>query len=254
MRTKIIYEDDEVLVIYKPAGLPTQTAKIGQQDVVSELKNYLAKSGQNKKVPYLAVIHRLDQPVEGLLIFGKTKQAGAALTAQLGGGVLTKRYYAVVYGQPKEKTGELVNYLQQTGQGFTRIVSEDVISAGAKETKDVQKTENASKGAENSVPQKAVLQYRVVRSLSTSENLFLMDIHIDTGRFHQIRAQMAHAGMPLLGDGKYGTEQSMERSRCLGVRNVALCAYQLECKHPKTGKRLSFSIEPAGNIFHEIDL
>ena len=77
----------------------------------------------------------------------------------------------------------------------------------------------------------------------------MADIHIDTGRFHQIRAQMAHAGMPLLGDSKYGSEHSMELSRDLGVRNVALYAYSLECVHPVSGKKISFAIEPDSRAF-----
>ena len=114
MKTKIVYEDREILVVQKPAGLATQTARIGQPDVVSELKGYLAdqqrKSMQSKTAArgeiYLGIVHRLDQPVEGLLVFAKTKPVAAALTKQLSSGILNKQYYAVICGKPLSKEGE----------------------------------------------------------------------------------------------------------------------------------------------------
>lgn len=243
MKTKIIYEDKDLLVIYKPAGLATQTAKIGQADVASELKNYL-------KEPYLGVVHRLDQPVEGLLVFAKTKEAAAKLTAQLSKGTLNKQYYAVICGQPTVKKGELVDYMYKDANSRAQIVT----------------------GQQDKYPEakKAVLQYSSVRTAvtmehdsvstemiateeesnkSTTKTISLMDIHIETGRFHQIRAQMAHAGMALLGDSKYADEATMTKSRELGIRNVALCAYKIEFSHPATSKALSFTVQPEGKAF-----
>ena len=116
MRTEILYEDNSVLVIRKPAGLAVQSARIGQADVVSELKSYLAKqAGAGQGEPYLAVIHRLDQPVEGVLVFAKEKKAAAALTKQLSDGTLNKHYYAVLCGYPAVAEGELVDYLRKEG-------------------------------------------------------------------------------------------------------------------------------------------
>ena len=225
MQTKIIYEDTHILVAHKPAGLATQSAKVGQTDMVSELKNYLA--GQQKKekksgAPYLGIIHRLDQPVEGLLVFTKTKEAAAKLTAQLAGSTLNKKYYAIVCGKPDKEKGELVDYLSKEGN-LARVSN-----ANDKEAK------------------KAVLQYQTLSGTQTEEgeNITLLDIHIDTGRFHQIRAQLSHAGLPILGDSKYGNEQSANISKKLNIRNVALYAYHLELKHPATGKPLEFLIEP----------
>ena len=224
MRTVIQYEDKHIIVAYKPAGLATQTARVGQADMVSELKNYL-KGG------FVGVIHRLDQPVEGLLVFAKTKSAAAALSRQLENGTLNKRYYAVVCGKPECERGELVDYLRKTADNRAEIVDagrivEDL--GGAKLAK---------------------LQYEVL-ACSEQAGISLLDIHIDTGRFHQIRAQMAHAGLPLLGDVKYGTPLSAELSRENNVRNVALCACELECVHPVTGEALHFTVEPQGKIFH----
>ena len=224
MQTKIIYEDAHILVAHKPAGLATQSAKVGQPDMVSELKNHLAKQGNKEKsgAPYLGIVHRLDQPVEGLLVFAKTKEAAGKLTAQLAGGTLNKQYYALVCGKPGEESGELVDYLRKDGNLAQISTAQD------KEAK------------------KAVLQYKVLsgKELEGGGYCTLLDIHIDTGRFHQIRAQLANSGWPILGDGKYGSEVSINLSKGLHIRNVALYAYRLELKHPITGKVLEVTIEP----------
>lgn len=230
MRTKIIYEDKHIIVAHKPAGLATQTAKVGQQDMVSELKNYLA-AGKKGKAPYLAVIHRLDQPVEGLLVFAKEKRAAAALTKQLTEGTLNKQYYAVICGKPEQTSGELVDYLYK-----------DVVKEGKAQVVTGQQERYPD-------AKKAVLQYQILKELSTEKQIFMMDIHIDTGRFHQIRAQMSHAGMPLLGDSKYGSDCSKELSRELGIRNVALCAYELDFTHPITNKRMAYKTTPENPAF-----
>lgn len=221
MKTEILYEDKHILVAYKPAGLATQTAKIGQQDMVSELKNYL-------KTPYVGVVHRLDQPVEGILVFGKTKEATAALNKQLGQGTLNKQYYAVICGKPSETSRELVDYLYKTKDNRAEIVSAD--KASSVDAK------------------KAVLQYQIVQD---TPEFCLADIHIETGRFHQIRCQMACHGMPLLGDSKYGTEVSRKLSETLAVRNVALCAYRIELQHPVTKEKIDTRVTPKGKIFQK---
>lgn len=264
MRTIIQYEDKHIIVAYKPAGLATQTARVGQADMVSELKNYL-KGG------FVGVVHRLDQPVEGLLVFAKTKPAAAALSRQLENGVLNKHYYAVVCGKPECERGELVDYLRKTADNRAEIVdvgrmvmenpeaeTEWNVVAGQKtatERKEVVKrkavTEQhaVAKQMDMGDAKLARLQYEVL-VYSKQAGISLLDIHIETGRFHQIRAQMAHAGLPLLGDAKYGTSRSAELSREYNVRNVALCACELECMHPVTGKALHFTVEPQGTIFH----
>ena len=229
MRTKIIYEDVYIIIAHKPAGLATQTAHVGQQDVVSELKNHLAKTGSadaqggrsvavSGQAPYLGIVHRLDQPVEGLLVFAKTKETAAKLTKQLSGGTLNKQYYAVICGKLPEKSGELVDYLVKEG---------NVGRIGKPEEKEAKQ---------------AILQYKYVKDLN--DECSLVDIHIETGRFHQIRLQMAHAGCPILGDLKYGTQHSIELSWKHQVKNVALYAYRIDLHYPVTGKKLSFSIRP----------
>ncbi len=232
MKTEIIYEDGELLVVWKPAGLATQTAKTEQADVVSELKNYLARTAPGKGAPYLGIIHRLDQPVEGMLVFAKKRSAAAALTAQLGGqgnaGLMNKQYYAVLCGKPASEEGELVDYLRKGTDGRAQIAGKG--PGRPKET----------------AWKPAILSYRVLQTVgaSSGDELSLADIRIGTGRFHQIRAQMANAGVPLLGDAKYGDERTGAAAQRLGVRTVALCAYRLELVHPVSGKRLHFEKMP----------
>lgn len=258
MRTEIVYEDRDLLVVRKPAGLAAQTSEICRQDVVSELKNYLSKhcSGDQlpgesadsrirRQEPFLGVVHRLDQPVEGLLVFAKNKKAAAELSAQLqsreSGEALNKQYYAVLCGEPAQDAEELVNYMYKDNAHRAVVLDQ---------------------GDRGLFPQagKAVLSFSVLRktqvpdtglqgSAGLPEMLTLADIRIDTGRFHQIRAQMAHRGLPLLGDLKYGNEASIALSRQLGIKNVALCAYSLEFTHPATKERLRFHTEAEGKAF-----
>ncbi len=236
---EILYEDEDVIVCRKPAGLATETARVGQADVASELKKGLAarrrKTGKTREgEPYLGMVHRLDQPVEGLLVFGKSREVTAKLSAQLGGGSFHKRYRAVVCGELPQKEGELVDFLYKNRENRAVVTTEqEALSRGAR---------------------RAVLRYRVlgVRSLpagSCEESISLLEISIDTGRFHQIRAQMAHAGHPLLGDRKYGEERSLLLSGELGVKNVALCACEIAFSHPVTGRTLQFTAEPRDEIF-----
>ena len=223
MKAKIVYEDEEILVCHKPAGLATQTGRVGQQDLVSEIKNYL---GTN---PYLGLIHRLDQPVEGLLVFAKTAPAAKELSRQLTDSILNKQYLAIVLGKGFSKETTLENYLIKDNKTNTSRVAGEK-EKGAKQAKLLAKT----------------LFYNEEKQISKIE------VTLFTGRHHQIRVQLANAGLRLLGDSKYGTEASIARSKELGVRNVALCANHLTFLHPKTKKAMDFQIEPEGEIFNSI--
>lgn len=237
MHTKIIYEDSHLIVVCKPAGFATQTAKVGEADTVSELKKYLAQAKKGQP-PYLGVIHRLDQPVEGLLVFAKEKRAAAALTKQLETGALKKKYSAVICGKPTRNEGELVDLLYKNKDGKAQVVTKESLGepcGGRDSSYDAKK---------------AILYYRIGKEISSEREIFLADIRIETGRFHQIRAQMAHAGMPLLGDRKYGNETSIAVSLELGVSGPALCACGLSFIHPVTGGKMSFQEEPEGKAFH----
>lgn len=229
MKTKILFEDTAILVIQKPSGIAVQSARVGQMDVESELRNYItaatkSASGKSNANPYVGLVHRLDQPVEGLLVVTKTKDAASKLTKQLAAGSLNKKYLAVVSMESDraENQGAFVDYMIKDGQA-ARIVE----------------------GSDGAAKQ-ARLRYTI---LQKSEKLALADIEIETGRFHQIRCQMAHHGMPLLGDVKYGSGQSAALSQSLGIRNVALCANRIAFRHPITGKFMEFEVPPANPAF-----
>lgn len=249
MQTQIVYEDEAVLVIRKPAGLATESAGIGQKDVVSELKNYVAKKNPGK-MPYLGIVHRLDQPVEGLLVFAKTKKAAEDLTTQLGKGTLKKEYLAVVCGKVPENTGRLVDYLaKEKGMAVVRDTADADVQA--EKDADVQAKKDADVQSEKAAdPQakKAVLTYT---KKAETGRLTLLAVQIETGRFHQIRAQLSHAGFPILGDEKYGSEESKELSRKKKIRFTALCAASLSFRHPVTGKIMAFTQAPQNPAFAE---
>ena len=237
LRTEILFEDKDLLVVRKPAGLATQTSRVGQADVVSELKNYIGAAGSSSP-PYLGIVHRLDQPVEGLLVFAKNKKTAGELTGQLCGqgaeSCLNKQYYAVLYGIPSQKEGELVDDMYKDKVGRAVIADS-----------------TAGVNGKGITLKRAVLHYRIL--IPSGEEISLADIQIATGRFHQIRAQMAHLGTALLGDEKYADERTKACSHRLGIRNVALCARRLTFIHPVTGKRVCFETRPTSAAFALFD-
>ena len=229
VKEDILYEDSEIIVCHKKAGVATQTARLGEADMVSALKNYL-------KTSYIAVVHRLDQPVEGILVFAKTKKAAANLSNQNAGQSMSKNYYAVILVQEDEaesvvltKEAILVDYLLKDGKNNTSRVT----TAQTPEAK------------------RAELSYEIVKVSEPEDGSrsALVRVRLKTGRHHQIRVQMANAGMSLLGDTKYGSEEAKNFSRAHCIKNVALCAYSLEFLHPVTGKKMGFQVEPAGEAF-----
>lgn len=228
MNLEILFEDNEIIVCYKPAGIPTQTSKMGEQDMVSILKNYLYKK-QAKKEPYVAVIHRLDQPVEGLLVFAKTPFAAKELNKGLQGAGFGKYYKAVLWGVPKKASATLENYLVKDGRT-------NISRVGNENEKDAKK---------------AVLSYEVLATdKDDGREISLVKVKLDTGRHHQIRVQMANMGCSIWGDAKYNTVAVQDRR----FRQIALCAYKLEFIHPKTRKKMEFEIQPHGEGFTKIIL
>lgn len=215
----IMYEDEAVIVCYKTAGVPTQSNRVGEQDMGSLLRNYLAVKGET---PYIGFVHRLDQPVEGVMVFAKTKEAAAALSRQMQEKGFGKYYYAVVCGTIPETEGTLSNYLLRDGRSNTSSVVKEQ-TPGAK---------------------RAILHYEVLaREEQPAKSL--IRVRLETGRHHQIRVQFAHAGYPLSGDRKYNqTGEKMQG-------NIALCSYRIEFAHPITEKRLVYEIVPRGLGFSD---
>ena len=187
---KVLYEDDEILVVIKPAGVESQAAKRFAPDMVSEVKKHLVvnKSCTPGKEPYVGVIHRLDKPVSGVMVYAKTKRAAAALSEQVQSHKMKKIYTAVVHGRPLDAVDNYVDYLVKTPDGnYSQVVDKGI--TGAK---------------------KAELSYEVLKTIDgkiagmPETELSLVRISLKTGRHHQIRVQMAHHGTPLYGDMKYG--------------------------------------------------
>lgn len=282
---EILFEDRELLVCRKPAGLPVQSASFGTKDMVSMLRTYLAEKGAKGGVPYVGVVHRLDQPVEGVIVFAKNQKSAAGLSAQAADGRMEKVYQAVVLGNPGPE-GHLTDWLLKDGRTNTSRV-----------------VEPGTKGAK-----KAELSYR---TLAEKDGKTLVEIRLHTGRHHQIRVQFAKMGTPLWGDRKYGpaapaaapsgeTERpqasveatvpsgeaerpqasvevtapsgntgrpqaSVEAAAPTGEagrpqasmkaaeppRTVALCAVRLTFAHPSNGKKMIFSCAPRGDGFRD---
>lgn len=217
----ILYEDAWMLVCEKEANVPVQSSRVGVRDMVSILKNYRKETEGMRREPYLGVVHRLDQPVQGLIVFAKTREAAAKLSAQARGDGMKKEYLAVACGQCREKEGVLVDYLVKDGRTNTSRIGK-AGEPGAKEAR---------------------LDYRIIRE---EGGYALVSICLHTGRHHQIRVQMAHAGMPLAGDRKYQPQVSWSPGEYL-----ALCACRLTLRHPATGRRMTFRAEPKGVFFEK---
>lgn len=181
----ILYEDKEIVVCRKRAGIAVQTARLGEPDMETELKKYF-------RAPYMTAVHRLDQPVEGVLVFARTKKAAADLNRQSREQAMNKQYYAVVLldgAEAPEGKNTLADYLERDGKT------------------------NISKVTGEGNGKYAELSYEILKKRKAEEGepeTALVRIWLKTGRHHQIRVQMANAGMPLLGDVKYGSERSKE--------------------------------------------
>lgn len=241
MKLDIIYEDKDILVCFKPAGTATQTANLSGQDMVSLIKNYLAKK-EGTKNPYVGVIHRLDQPVSGLLVFAKNQKAAAVLSKQIQDGNANKDYIAMCSGILEEKSGELTHYISKDSvTKLAKVISEDEFDGNSelKNKKQLSESKTAKETGSSSY-KKAILNYEVETEL---ENVSIIKVHLQTGRFHQIRAQFSYIGHALLGDNKYGNAVSRELSMKNRINKVALCAYRLTLKHPVTGKEMEFVLD-----------
>lgn len=219
---KILYEDEDQIVVHKPAGVATQTAKLGEKDLVSEVKNHISKT-QGIVNPYAGVINRLDQPVEGIVLFAKNAKAAASLSEQMQNGSMKKWYQAVIFGHMENTQGVLSDYMEKEGRTNTSRVVSNI-------TKDAKKAE---------------LKYVVLATVGKTQ---LLEIELLTGRHHQIRVQFSNRNHPLIGDNKYGSQESLSLSREMNVRVPALCACKLIWKHPRTKKEMEIKVESENPI------
>lgn len=243
----ILYEDDQILVCIKPAGMKTQTGKISEKDMVSEINNYINKEAKRagKKVCPIFLIHRLDEPVAGILVFAKTKEAASELNSQIRDDVFEKCYYAVVCGNANLiKAKEYSNNSNDT----QNLNSENMYILSDYLVKDTKSNKAIISDKNNKDAKKAILEFRVVSTGTEAKGFSLygkeyslLDISLHTGRFHQIRCQLSHAGLPIVGDVTYGGEEITDLMQ--KRKGIGLLAYRLCFRHPVSKKKMEFKLD-----------
>lgn len=211
----IIFEDEHLLVIDKPAGILSQEDHTGDPDVLSLCKAYLKQSVSSTGIPYLGLLHRLDRPVSGLMLLAKNGNTAKVLSKQIRDRTIQKTYWAICEGSPPPN-GVLTHYLVKDRDRNVVEVKPET----QKETK------------------KAILSFATIEQ---QEQLNLLSIHLQTGRPHQIRVQMAAEGYPIWGDYKYGSNQP-------DGRGMALRAVELVFEHPGHKQQMHFEVAPANQM------
>ena len=218
---KIIYEDNHCLAVVKPHGLLTQGDITGDVCLMDEVKEFIKERDKKPGNVFLGLVHRLDRPVGGIVVFAKTSKGAARLCEQFASHKVEKKYVALVEGEPKNKKGVVIQYLKKDHRtNITEAFDHPV--AGA---------------------QRAELAYRTLRVEKNGSNVFsLIEVEPLTGRSHQIRVAMASLGTPIVGDKKYG-------SRILRGGRIALCAAELVFYQPVTKEKIVLKIEPEEKVF-----
>ena len=230
---KVLYEDNHIIAVYKPAGVLTQGDRTGDVNLMDMVKDYLKEKYNKPGNVFLGLVHRLDKPVSGIVLFGKTSKGASRLSEQFRNHTIQKTYYAVVVGKPKENRGvlkEKINKISFFAEGFTNKTDEELLA----EIKKATKTRTAE------------LEYEVVKS---NDKYSLLKIMPKTGRFHQIRIQMKELGCPILGDAKYPSASSGQAAKEWHDKSsIALCATAISFKAATLwqGLRLSSAERPQG--------
>ena len=220
----VVYEDNHIIVVNKTASEIVQADKTCDTPLSETVKQYLKEKYQKPGNVFLGVTHRLDRPVSGLVIFAKTSKALTRLNEMFRAGEVKKTYWAVVKNAPKESEGELVHFLVRNEK------------------------QNKSYAYDKEVPnsKKAVLDYRLI---GRSDNYYLLEVDLKTGRHHQIRCQLAKMGCPIKGDLKYGSPRSNpDGSICLHARRVRFV-------HPVSKELIELKAPlPEGNLWKGFEL
>lgn len=220
----ILFEDNHLLVVEKPVNIPTQADESGDKDLLTLLKEDIKIRYQKPGNVYLGLVHRLDRPVGGVMVFAKTSKAASRLSDAIRRHTFQKTYVAIVHGRPKKLKSRLVHHL----------------------VKDEKKNMVSVVPSTNNKGKEAILEYEV---LATHENFSLVRIQLQTGRPHQIRVQMAIIGHPLYGDQKYGTKVNQPGQQ------IALWSHKITVEHPTKKDSLTFVSYPPDvypwNLFTE---
>lgn len=209
----IIFEDNHLLVVTKPPNILSQGDYTGDVDMLTILKEDIKVRYKKPNNVYLGLVHRLDRPVGGVMVFAKTSKCAARLSEQIRNQRFKKIYMAVIHGKPKKEKDTLIHYLLKDNK--TNIVST---------------VEKDVKGAKE-----AIIDYEVI---NTVKDLSLVKINLHTGRPHQVRVQFSAIGHPIYGDHRYGVNHKR------GKEQIALWAYEVSCEHPTLKERMSFTSLP----------
>ena len=209
----VLYEDNHVLVCIKPQNVATQADISGDVDMLTMVKEYIKEKHQKPGNVYVGLVHRLDRPTGGVMVFAKTSKAAGRLCEQIQDGTFEKKYFACVEGVPRLQTATLKHYLKKDEK--TNIVT------------IVPQSIQGAKYAE--------LSYQTIATYQ--DKISLVDVALKTGRSHQIRVQLAYNGNPIFGDAKY--------SKILRKKqNLCLWAYSLKFVHPVTKQNMIFKVVP----------
>lgn len=208
----ILFEDNHLIVVLKPQNVACCPDESGDDNLFDCVKRYIKTAYNKQGNVFLGLVHRLDRPTGGVMVFAKTSKAAGRLSDQIRTGGFEKKYFAVLCGAPSQKKATLENYLRKNSVTNTVYVC--------------TQTEEGAKFAS--------LDYEV---LQEKGGLALADIRLHTGRTHQIRVQMASVNCPLYGDMRYGGEKAVKGK-------LALWAYSLRFSHPTTGEKMRFAAEP----------
>ncbi len=208
----ILHEDNHIIVVLKPQNVPTCEDESKDQDLLNMVKEYIRVTYNKQGNVYCGLIHRLDRPTGGVMVFAKSSKAASRLSEQLREGDFEKRYFTVLVGEPKEDKATLVNYMKKNAVNNMVYVCPATVN-GAK---------------------LASLDYTV---LDKKDGLSLVDVRLHTGRSHQIRVQMSAMGTPVYGDMRYGGEKAKKGY-------LALWAYYLSFTHPVSKEKMVFRVQP----------
>ncbi len=208
-----LYEDNHLLVIVKPVNVPSQADISGDPDVLTLLRQDIRERHNKPGSVFLALVHRLDRPVGGVMVLARTSKSASRLSAQMRAGLFGKIYLCVVYDVPEPAVGQLEHFLKKdSNKNIVTVVEKN--TSGAK---------------------KALLEYE---TLESSKGLSLLRVRLFTGRPHQIRVQLAETGHPLYGDQKYGAEFARTGQQ------IALWSSELTFSHPTRKEEMHFTSTP----------
>ncbi len=219
MNLKVLYEDNHIIVVVKPAGIPVQADKSGDKDMLTIVKEYIKEKYNKPGNVYLGLVHRLDRMVGGVMVFARTSKAASRISEYIRQKNVKKKYLAIVNGKLNVSNEKIMlkNYIYKDERNnMSKIVSKD--KKNAKE---------------------AILEYQVLKNIQyKGKEYSLVDVDLHTGRHHQIRLQFANIGNPLFGDMKYGIDVNKKGN------NIALFSYYLSFYHPTKDEYLEFEFKP----------